>query len=436
MKPDTRIAYGLAEREGFEPSVRLPVQRFSRPSRSTTPAPLRRRCPYSGARNIQRGSPAHKGEPDGDDRHPRGRRTVRIYPLLTKGRLTIPLRAARRPTSLPPNQALTGTWILAVGPAARPTPPAATECPTFMNAGQSVPAGSQTRPVPCNSGTNSQGGDPMRSRFLQFMAAVAAAFILAGAGQALAEAQQANPLFEQAEGLAAQVASSSLAAEQKASFADRFAALQAEQQNSLAARRPGRQRPVRRRLPERLQQSRRCLAERSAKLQRRGECRDAAGQCAGNPGKPHRTDARPLHRPATAMPGADEPHLHRADQLRFPRAGGGGRRPGGRLGAGDPEAGRELHLRGAVGLTRYCRHPCQHRVRWHGCPDAVFLDSVSAIPIVPRRREARPGVARSVSEIGKVWFLPAAFGRGQWARAECTQSSKPAASSIGLPPPT
>ena len=31
----------LAEREGFEPSVRLPVQRFSRPSRSTTLAPLR-----------------------------------------------------------------------------------------------------------------------------------------------------------------------------------------------------------------------------------------------------------------------------------------------------------------------------------------------------------------------------------------------------------
>src|SRR6476646_5033959 len=32
----------LAERVGFEPTVRLPVQRFSRPSRSTTPAPLRR----------------------------------------------------------------------------------------------------------------------------------------------------------------------------------------------------------------------------------------------------------------------------------------------------------------------------------------------------------------------------------------------------------
>ena len=28
----------FAEREGFEPSVQLPVQRFSRPSRSTTPA--------------------------------------------------------------------------------------------------------------------------------------------------------------------------------------------------------------------------------------------------------------------------------------------------------------------------------------------------------------------------------------------------------------
>ena len=28
----------LAERQGFEPWVQLPVQRFSRPSRSTTPA--------------------------------------------------------------------------------------------------------------------------------------------------------------------------------------------------------------------------------------------------------------------------------------------------------------------------------------------------------------------------------------------------------------
>jgi hypothetical protein len=33
-----------AEGEGFEPSVRLRAQRFSRPPRSTTPAPLRGRC--------------------------------------------------------------------------------------------------------------------------------------------------------------------------------------------------------------------------------------------------------------------------------------------------------------------------------------------------------------------------------------------------------
>ena len=45
---DGRISYArrsrfrgdLAEREGFEPSVPVRVQRFSRPSRSTTPAPL------------------------------------------------------------------------------------------------------------------------------------------------------------------------------------------------------------------------------------------------------------------------------------------------------------------------------------------------------------------------------------------------------------
>ena len=33
-----KVSAGFAEREGFEPSVPLPVQRFSRPSRSTTPA--------------------------------------------------------------------------------------------------------------------------------------------------------------------------------------------------------------------------------------------------------------------------------------------------------------------------------------------------------------------------------------------------------------
>jgi hypothetical protein len=38
----------LAERVGFEPTVRLPVQRFSRPSHSTTLAPLRDLKPWSG----------------------------------------------------------------------------------------------------------------------------------------------------------------------------------------------------------------------------------------------------------------------------------------------------------------------------------------------------------------------------------------------------
>ncbi len=33
----------MAEREGFEPSVRLPAQRFSRPPHSTTLPPLRTR---------------------------------------------------------------------------------------------------------------------------------------------------------------------------------------------------------------------------------------------------------------------------------------------------------------------------------------------------------------------------------------------------------
>ncbi len=37
----TRNIKALAEREGFEPSERLRAQRFSRPPRSTTPAPLR-----------------------------------------------------------------------------------------------------------------------------------------------------------------------------------------------------------------------------------------------------------------------------------------------------------------------------------------------------------------------------------------------------------
>ena len=41
MKFYQEIKEFMAEREGFEPSVHLRVQRFSRPPRSTTPAPLR-----------------------------------------------------------------------------------------------------------------------------------------------------------------------------------------------------------------------------------------------------------------------------------------------------------------------------------------------------------------------------------------------------------
>ncbi len=37
----------VAEREGFEPSVGLPPQRFSRPSRSAAPASLRKNGAYN-----------------------------------------------------------------------------------------------------------------------------------------------------------------------------------------------------------------------------------------------------------------------------------------------------------------------------------------------------------------------------------------------------
>ncbi len=52
----------MAERVGFEPTVRLPAQRFSRPSRSTTPAPLRgtRQTWSQVARNIDKRSDPRK----------------------------------------------------------------------------------------------------------------------------------------------------------------------------------------------------------------------------------------------------------------------------------------------------------------------------------------------------------------------------------------
>ena len=50
-----RLFWEMAERVGFEPTVRLPAQRFSRPSQSTTLAPLRKAraasieaLPYTG----------------------------------------------------------------------------------------------------------------------------------------------------------------------------------------------------------------------------------------------------------------------------------------------------------------------------------------------------------------------------------------------------
>ncbi len=53
------MSFGMAERVGFEPTVRLPAQRFSRPSQSTTLAPLRRR-EWIG-RCIHAGVGSHKG---------------------------------------------------------------------------------------------------------------------------------------------------------------------------------------------------------------------------------------------------------------------------------------------------------------------------------------------------------------------------------------
>src|SRR5436190_9884690 len=74
-------------------------------------------------------------------------------------------------------------------------------------------------------------GNSMRNRLLMAAAAFVAALLLAGIGDAVAEAQQENPLFAQARALAEQVASSSMSEDQKGSFANRFAALQAEQQS-------------------------------------------------------------------------------------------------------------------------------------------------------------------------------------------------------------
>ena len=104
----------MAEREGFEPSERLRAQRFSRPPRSTTPAPLRymrcrglkvrryiAKCGEPHKRRLATfprrcTAPGRQGAP-GAGAHGRSRGCARV----TKA----PARAAKR--TKPPLQALT-----------------------------------------------------------------------------------------------------------------------------------------------------------------------------------------------------------------------------------------------------------------------------------------------------------------------------------------
>ncbi len=72
----------------------------------------------------------------------------------------------------------------------------------------------------------------MRDRRFWLAAATIFSWLALGSGHgALAEAQQENPLFLQAQTIAAQVASSSMSEELKAGFAERIGTLSAEQQN-------------------------------------------------------------------------------------------------------------------------------------------------------------------------------------------------------------
>ncbi len=54
-----RLVWELAERVGFEPTVQLPVLRFSRPTRSTTPAPLRVGSAHANQKALGRGVPPY-----------------------------------------------------------------------------------------------------------------------------------------------------------------------------------------------------------------------------------------------------------------------------------------------------------------------------------------------------------------------------------------
>jgi hypothetical protein len=99
--PLQRFSKRLAERKGFEPLDLVKGQRFSRPPRSTTPAPLRDRAPYSTTIAVvwQRSSGATldtcpprdlRGVPAADrvaDRWPdrsRNRRRRLVYLLLPR----------------------------------------------------------------------------------------------------------------------------------------------------------------------------------------------------------------------------------------------------------------------------------------------------------------------------------------------------------------
>jgi len=71
----------------------------------------------------------------------------------------------------------------------------------------------------------------VRSIFLLVVAGWLAGLLAPATDAAAAGAEQVNPLFAQAEAIAAAVASSSMPADDKANFAERFAGLGAEQQS-------------------------------------------------------------------------------------------------------------------------------------------------------------------------------------------------------------
>ncbi len=128
----------MAEREGFEPSERLRAQRFSRPPRSTTPAPLRRfdTMPVGGAPYLigidpgdKRGSHALPVLPGAET--PRGSsgrsrpvgRSHGAKPRCRRRGVAAVVRARRAPArgagTAPEGSAQRGTWPAGRASAAR-----------------------------------------------------------------------------------------------------------------------------------------------------------------------------------------------------------------------------------------------------------------------------------------------------------------------------